>query len=157
AKPPEGAEEELEEARLGAPARRRIDAVVPTARELREKPRELATTRAEDTLERFSVKLPGHGAERRDHGTVGELPAVEPDAVAPQHDRVVRRPGGELADEARLADPCLAGDDHDPGLAGRRGAHRLLGGGEAVVPADHRGTREPVSHGAIVPGRRGGE
>ncbi len=91
-------------------------------------------------------------AQEPDHRNEGHLLAVELNRLAHDHQRTTcRRLGGELLDQARLADAGLTAHQD-----GRRftGENALEGGaefGKLALPPDHRRLRRLVGHTPIVP------
>jgi hypothetical protein len=84
-----------------------------------------------------------HGAQRVDERRVGEDGAAELQAVPDEHARV----GGggtrlELADQPRLADAGLAGDERER----REPVQRVVEGPELGGPADERGAGHAAEH-----------
>ena len=91
-------------------------------------------------------------AQRRRDREVGALALLELHAVAPEH----REAGGvgalhELGDEARLADPRLAGDQRDRGDAAGGVVAGRLQRGQLPGSADEVRARDPPRHGTEYP------
>ena len=95
-------------------------------------------------------------AERRDDRRVRELARLQRHALAPQDAMAVGAgPVGQLARHPRLADPGLAGDQHEPRVAGRDLRQRVVECCHRVRAADRQRARDPARHMAIITlGRR---
>ena len=87
-------------------------------------------------------------AQRADDRRVGQLAVAEVDAVAGEHARALRAgAGGELGDQARLADARLAGDQRD-----RRARRSAARSSAAERPASSRS--RPTNSGLVTRSRQ---
>ena len=80
---------------------------------------------ADDAVELVRLELAHERPQHADQRREGQLTVAQLDAVADEHARPLRpRPDGELAQQPRLADTRLAGDQHRPRAAGTGGLER---------------------------------
>ena len=86
--------------------------------ELRNQPGELPAARAEGDARPVETSAPRVVAKRLDEGLVRDECFLLAGGV--EHGAVVVHPERELAQQPRLADPRLAGDQHEPAAAGTR-------------------------------------
>ena len=106
--------------------------------ELRQQGGEVGRTRAEPRRRAGQRRPAGPAAEHLQHGLVGAGAGLVEAAV--EHHRAVRVRGPrELRGEARLADPGLAREQHEPAVVAQGRLPRLPQRGEVGLPAHERG------------------
>ena len=104
--------------------------------------------RADDGVEGRLVEGAVQRAQHLHDRAERKLAVAEVEALADEHERGLRRAGDELGDEPRLADACLAPDEHGPrALVDDRRLPCALERAQLGASADEPGARDASGHG----------
>ena len=142
----------LEHARLRETVSLRTAAHRNSDREVRERALELAADLGAEAAHRLLQGAAGGVAQQRRERRVGQLAAVEAQAVAAQHRRAaLAAPALGLAHEPGLADPGLPHQQRHARLAHRGRFDRRLQRRALVLAVHDAAAREARSHGRIIP------